>query len=313
MVALTAAVGDLSVVAGQTKPGGASRLRSGPPGPSATQEKREPQEPQKGPAPLPRGKKLILKDGTFHLVRSYEQKGDRVRFYSLERSAWEELPADLVDWEATRRAEAEEVTRHEEAVEKLRASEAAARAEAIDVDASVEYAPGKFLPDAEGFWVLNGDILLPLSQLGSDIKLDKGRLLTQVLVPIPIIPTKHKVQIAGKAAVLRLTTAQPEFFLRVADDREPELELIRAKVTGNHREIETIFTDIAGQQSQLRNAVSIQTWRLARRVYRVTLGQSLEPGEYAIAEILPEQGMGLFVWDFGVDVPATPKSAGKKK
>src|ERR1700722_6950231 len=36
-----------------------------------------------------RGKKLVLKDGTFQLVRECEKNGDRVRYFSLERGSWE--------------------------------------------------------------------------------------------------------------------------------------------------------------------------------------------------------------------------------
>src|SRR5437763_2884352 len=50
--------------------------------------------------------RLILKDGTFQVVRQYQVVGDRVRYMSLERGGdWEELPYDLVDWAATRKWE----------------------------------------------------------------------------------------------------------------------------------------------------------------------------------------------------------------
>src|SRR5262252_5547020 len=41
---------------------------------------------------LPRGKKLVLRDGTFQLVRGYQRNGDRVRYLSAERGDWEEIP-----------------------------------------------------------------------------------------------------------------------------------------------------------------------------------------------------------------------------
>ena len=46
--------------------------------------------------------KLYLKDGNFHLVREYKVERDRVHFYSVERSQWEDIPLELVDLKRTR-------------------------------------------------------------------------------------------------------------------------------------------------------------------------------------------------------------------
>lgn len=273
--------------------------------PQEPRERKESQDPP--PVPLPKGKKLVLKDGTFQLARSYELKGERVRYFSVERTAWEELPADLVDWEATRKAEADEAKRHEEAAERVRTIKAQAVAEELDVDTSIEVAPGVFLPEEEGLWVIEGRMVLPLVPVGADLKRDKGRLLTQILIPVPVIPTRHKVQIAGKHAVLRITSGQPEFYMRTAEAQEPELELIRARLKGNAREVQRISIHFTGQQVEDRKSISVQRWRVAKGVYRLTLAESLQPGEYVIAQILPE-GMNLYVWDFGVGTLASPAS-----
>src|SRR6266702_3899114 len=45
--------------------------------------------------------KLYMKDGNFHLVREYKVESDRVRYYSVERSEWEEIPLALVDLKRT--------------------------------------------------------------------------------------------------------------------------------------------------------------------------------------------------------------------
>jgi len=54
------------------------------------------------------------------------------------------------------------------------------------------------------------------------------------------------------------------------------------------------------------NTVAVQRWEIAQNVYRFTLSEPLPPGEYALAEILPD-GMNVFVWDFGVDGAAPSK------
>src|SRR5271154_488896 len=55
---------------------------------------------------LPRGKKLMLTDGTFQLVREYKIEGDRVKYYSMDSSQWEQIPSAMVDWDATKKVEA---------------------------------------------------------------------------------------------------------------------------------------------------------------------------------------------------------------
>src|ERR1035438_8158699 len=54
--------------------------------------------------------KLYLKDGGFHLVREYRVETDHVRYYSVERSEWKEMPLDLVDLKRTESELAERQT-----------------------------------------------------------------------------------------------------------------------------------------------------------------------------------------------------------
>jgi len=268
------------------------------------------------PTALPKGKKLVLADGTFQVVRSYEKVGDRVRFYSVERSAWEEIPAALVDWEATRRAEAVEAERLQALEEKKKEIRTTQIAEEVDVDASLEIAPGVFLPDQQGMYVLDGNVTRTVGTVEASEKLNKKRKLAQIFSPIPIIPSQHKIELKGARATMRIQSAQPEFYVRTADDHEPELELIRTQVKGDARLIEAVSTYFTGDRQRNRDAISVERWRVARGVYRITMSQSLDPGEYVLAEVLRAEegpsGISLHVWDFGVDGPA-PASAPSKK
>jgi hypothetical protein len=258
--------------------------------------------------PLPKGKKLVLADGTFQIVREYSVQGDRVRYWSVERSAWEEIPTTLVNWDATHKAEAEQSKQDAELKAKIRATEISEMAKEIDVDRSLEIKPGVFLPDGVGFYSLEDKQIYEMKQSLAVTRISKGREVERILSGVPLIPRKMSLQIADAHAALRLVTADPEFFMRPADQREPRFRLLRVQVKGDRRIVENISIQITGQQSHHADDLDFQTWTPARGVFRYTVNQRLEPGEYAFVEMTGED-VNSYVWDFGID----PSGAKSKK
>ena len=269
----------------------------------------------------------MLKDGNFQLVRSYERQGDKVRYLSAERGDWEEIPAAMVDWDATAKAAAADEAAAKNLVQHVQQQQVESAAEVpMDVDASLRVGSGVFLPAGEGMFAVEGKTVTRLEQAGANTKLDKKRVIEQVISPVPVVPSKHNVVLAGARAKVRIVpSSEPlEFFLREAEfdpdagpaivrsgnmgDSAPQVELVRATVKGGKRQLESIHA-LFGQQVGLdRQVISLQRWDVAPAVYRFTLSATLAPGEYALAEILPD-GMNMFVWDFGVDAGAETSGA----
>lgn len=283
--------------------------------------------PESTPHDIPRGKKLILKDGTYQIVREYRRDGERVRYFSEERGDWEELPASMVDWDATAKDAAASEKAFAALAEKVHKQEEAKRMDNVmDIDASLRVGEGVFLPSGEGMFVVEGKSVRLLLQAGSQTKTDRMRTIEQILSPVPIVPGKQTVVIPGAHATLRLRSKTPEFYLREAPpdpnrvspiqtssrpgESGPDVILIRAKMVHNGRQLESIKTLFGEEMSRSRKEVLLQRWDVAPTVYRFTLGETLTPGEYVLAEILPD-GLNYYVWDFGVD--ATSDSGAKKK
>jgi hypothetical protein len=253
-----------------------------------------------------------LKDGSVQLVREYQVMDDRVRFYSTERSQWEEMPAALIDWDATHQVEGDQKKGDVELLAKVHTQEQRRRVMALDVDASLEAAPGVFIPPGEGLFVYDGKSVLRLTQAQADDKVDKGQVVKQILVPIPIVPSRRNLSIPRPHAEVRVTNEQPEFYMRTADAREPEMLLIRVKVRGDSRFIENVDTYFSAITKTKRNEVAAQRWPIAKGVYRFTIGESLTPGEYVFTEIVKGEGTNLYVWDFGVDAGGKASTAPKE-
>lgn len=323
VVSLSANIGLLFAVAylGSARDSQSAGAQGPPPGPDTSKPVEAQNKPEAvGPAlpgGAPNGKKLMLKDGDYQLVREYERNGERVRYYSLERGAWEEIPASMVDWAATQKAEAATAAQHEAELKKLHQQEQVSRMDAVlDVDASLQTGTGVFLPSGEGMFAVEGKKITLLEQAEMGAHRDKKQLLKQIASPIPIVPSKLNIELPRAHAKMRIDPTHLEFYLREAPtdpdtdssvrkssrpgESGPEVELVRATVKGNKRLLEQIKSLFGQKLSDERKTVLLQRWEVAPNVFRFTLGEQLTPGEYALAEILPD-GMNLYVWDFGVD------------
>lgn len=252
----------------------------------------------------PRPIQLVLKDGSVQLVRSYQVIGDRVRYYSVDRSQWEEIPAALVDWDATRRAAVAPDTRLETALRLAREVDRSAQPGSLDVDPGLP--PGVTLPSEEGLYAWDGQQLRPLQTSLAESKLNKGRFLAQILSPVPVIPTRYTIQLKGAHATTQLASSEPAFFLRQAATAPPALRLLRAHVRGNRRELEWVSSYLGAQQTQAEE-IPLRQQRLGPRLYRFQPEQDLPPGEYVLAVALADRGIDLQVWDFAVVSPPAHK------
>jgi hypothetical protein len=202
--------------------------------------------PRDGQKPLPmkpdasglaRNHRLILKDGSYQLVRQYTIAGDRVRYLSLERGEWEEMPADLVDWNATAKWERDHQTPGGDGTTSSDAkSPAMKEAEEVDKEEAEEralqkakmpeVAPGLELPDQDSVFVLNVYQGTPelVEIVPSELEIDnKAHRGLKTLNPLAM--QKLSLQLSGQHAKAHLHVNDPTIFvsLGVVDDKESVL------------------------------------------------------------------------------------------
>ena len=181
----------------------------------------------------PHRMRLILKDGSYQMVMSYQIKGKIVRYVSAERGgAIEEIPLSLVDLDATNKYEA----RHNAS-----SAEDANAAPILDPELAREESERAALtPDLAAAAGLAADQTLVLPQQGSVLALDYFRG-TPELVPLnqqqsdlnektghsilrstinPMASSHQLVQLHGERADVQMHVAKPELFLRLDDDAD---------------------------------------------------------------------------------------------
>ena len=267
-------------------------------------------------------KRLILKDGSYQVATKWEVKGDRVRYYSAERYEWEELPAAMVDWNATEKWEKQQgAALNEQAAAQLAADKAEEEA------ASPTIAPGLRLPEQGGVFLLDKfaqrDTLVELVQNGTQVNKQTGKnILRAVINPLPT-GTTQKVELKGAHARVQSHQAAPQIFVNINYDddsatggeesvkltKEERFKIVRVKPAGkDKRAIADLKISLLGSMKEQRNVISARAEAVGTDWVKITPAQSLEPGEYALVEMLTLKQMNLYVWDFGVNpkAPANP-------
>jgi hypothetical protein len=232
--------------------------------------------------------KLYLKDGGFQLVREYKVDGDRVKYYSVERSDWEEVPADLVDLKRTNaEASARQETRDKLAQDQ--ADEAAAARENRQEILKIPRDPGVYQLEDNRLRVFNA--------ADCTVHNSKGRNVLKALVPV--ISGKATLDTPGEHSPNMVKDSSPEFFLQVSEFES--FGMIKLTPTKGLRNVEQIsIIPLSKEMEETRNTVPTFTKQLSDNgLYKIWPQDPLPPGEYAIVEYT-EGKINIQVWDFRI-------------
>jgi hypothetical protein len=176
-------------------------------------------------------KRLIMKDGSYQAVTKYEIKGNRVRYRSAERNEWEEVPSSLVDWDATKKYEAERAqgAPPPESAETEREMQAEAAADRAAEEAAMPtVAPGLRLPDMEGVLILdtfqNQPQLVEVQQNSGEINRNmKSNILRSTINPLA--GSKQTIELKGAHAPVQAHTVKPVFYLKLEQDPSTDTKI----------------------------------------------------------------------------------------
>lgn len=281
--------------------------------------------------------RLILKDGGYQAVRQYQLVGDRVRYLSEDRGEWEEMPADLVDWDATRKWElnhakpqGEDQSPSMKEAEELDKEEASERA---DQKARMpEVSKGLELPDQDGVFVLDTYQGTPelVELLPADLNMNE-KTKHGLSTLNPLAGQRANIEIDGAHAKVHLHVNDPAIYLSLDGGDGSELQTHAFTVqTGGSKEaanrkhgahspqsgfaivhvderqavriVGAIHISPRGTVTQNEDVIATKSEVLPGKHWlKLTPDQPLTIGEYALVEILSAADINQTVWSFRVD------------
>jgi hypothetical protein len=235
--------------------------------------------------------KLYLKDGSFNLVREYQVKPDRVRYYSVERSDWEEIPLDLVD---LKRTESEAAARQAQ-IDKDNQSQAEEEAASAEIKREV-----KRIPQDPGVYWDDGKQIQVMKPASSVVHTNKRREWLKVLAPIgPALSGKGTLELDGAHSATIFTNPEQEFYIELSETQR--FGIAKLTVKNGVRIVENLtFLPVTKEAEEDLTTIEIFRQQLASdELYKIWPKAPMEPGEYAVVEYT-EGKLNIQVWDFAV-------------
>jgi len=246
--------------------------------------------------------RLYLKDGSYQLVREYEVKQDRVRFFSTEREEWEEIPLEMVDLARTKK----DIADHQQAVAEEAKEQAEEDNALIEAQKEVERVPAGL-----GVYYVRGDKIEAVAIAGSKVVNNKKRSVLKAISPLPMVASKETIELDGENAPMRVADTRPEFYFRLSNEERFGIVKL-TKTDKKTRVVETVET-VPVSQELVEHFEDVDTFKKQEGdlFFKIWPEKDLEPGEYALVEHTDGK-LNLQVWDFGVGV-GTPKPPESKK
>ncbi len=257
--------------------------------------------------------RLVLKDGSYQSVVKYEIQGDRVHYLSAERYEWEDIPSSLIDWDATKKYEAELSSGK---FHKAREETPEEKEEREKEDAnSPQVAPSLHLPGTGGVFLLDQyqgkPELAEIVQNGSELNKNTGKSVLRSTIN-PIASSKQPFELKGEHAKIQSHVPRPTIYIDIDEGAQSgtpiaeRFRLVRTEIKKDKRIVGNLKVTFTGKVSEQNLSVPANVEELGTGEWvKVRPAQDLASGEYAVVEMLGPQEMNLYVWDFGVN-PGTP-------
>ncbi len=236
--------------------------------------------------------KLYMKDGSDQLVREYQVENDRVRFYSLDREDWEEVPASLVDLDKTKaeiKARADSIRADAASEDAEKKAERAARKEVASVPAD----PGVYLIEEQPTGPAK---LTPMKVGESKVVTNKRRSILKAISPVPLVPGKATLELDGLHASQGTANRSPEFYIRLSE--EERFGIVRLSEHKANRVVEKLtIQPVINETTQEPDLVEVFRQQVADGLFKIWPQKPLDPGEYAVVQYSIDK-LDMQVWDF---------------